>query len=113
MENEGLARDAAYDKARREFYEIRQQDQIEQRIAREEARFVGAYFDKSRLEIGHEMESREFERWKEWAGHETPRYKLGGADKQPPTLAAEDASQSLLGAILDSEPAVPSLDSQA
>jgi small subunit ribosomal protein S23 len=68
MTNAGLSQDEAYDMARKEFYALRQEEEIERRVAREEARHVGAYFNKTRLEISMEIEGQEYERWKKWAG---------------------------------------------
>lgn len=63
----GLGHDEAYDKARKEFYALRQEEQIERRIAEEEARYVGAYFGKSFLHVGMELEDEQYEAWKRWA----------------------------------------------
>jgi small subunit ribosomal protein S23 len=60
----------AYDVSRREFYRLRQQEEVEKRVVLEEARYVGAYFGKNRLEIGMHLEDREFEKWKVWAAKE-------------------------------------------
>ncbi len=57
----------AYDQARQEFYAIRHQEDVERRVAKEEALATGAYFGKSQLEIGMELEDKTFESWKEWA----------------------------------------------
>lgn len=57
----------AYDIARREFYRLRHREDIERRVAAEEAEATGAVFGPSRLQIGMELESQEFERWKQWA----------------------------------------------
>ncbi|KKF95697.1 37S ribosomal protein S25 mitochondrial [Ceratocystis platani] len=73
MENEGLSQDEAYDKARREFYEERHLRELRSRISVEEARYVGAYFGKSRLELGMEEEDRAYERWKKLAAVETEK----------------------------------------
>ena len=54
----------AYDKARKEFYELRLQEDVQRRVAKEEAAATGAYFGKSVLDIGMELEDQEFERWK-------------------------------------------------
>lgn len=62
-----LSKEQAYDIARKEFYTIRQQEQITRRIAIEEARMVGGYFGKSRLEIGMELEDRMYDLWRNWA----------------------------------------------
>ncbi|GKT56516.1 37S ribosomal protein Rsm25 [Colletotrichum tofieldiae] len=67
MHNAKLNRDQAYDVARKEFYALRQEEEIEKRVAREEARHVGAYFGKNRLQIGQDLEDKEFENWKGWA----------------------------------------------
>ncbi|EJT79420.1 37S ribosomal protein S25 [Gaeumannomyces tritici R3-111a-1] len=71
-----LSKNAAYDKARREFYELRQEEEIERRIAREEAMMVGAYFGKNALQVGADLEDHEYERWKAWAAK---RHKAGEA----------------------------------
>lgn len=71
MENEKMSKRKAYDCARHEFYRLRQQEEIERRIAVEEARHVGAYFGKSRLDVGMQLEDQEFENWKTWAGKQT------------------------------------------
>ncbi|KAF7551992.1 hypothetical protein G7Z17_g4632 [Cylindrodendrum hubeiense] len=73
MNNEKMTKRNAYDVTRREFYRIRQEEQIEKRVAVEEARHVGAYFGKSRIDVAHHLEDREFENWKVWAGKETER----------------------------------------
>ncbi|KAL5082868.1 hypothetical protein Trisim1_002751 [Trichoderma cf. simile WF8] len=71
MENEKMSKRKAYDTVRREFYRLRQQEEVEKRIAIEEARYVGAYFGKTRLDIGMQLEDQEYENWKIWAGKET------------------------------------------
>lgn len=57
----------AYDQARQEFYAIRHQEDVERRVAKEEALATGAYFGKSMLEIGMELEDKTYESWKSWA----------------------------------------------
>ncbi|QGI75278.1 hypothetical protein CEK26_000187 [Fusarium fujikuroi] len=73
MEKERLSEKKAYDITRREFYRLRQEEEIEKRVALEEAKHVGAYFGKSRIDVSHQLEDREFENWKIWAGKETER----------------------------------------
>ncbi|KAJ4261689.1 mitochondrial ribosomal small subunit component [Fusarium torreyae] len=73
MENEKLSKRKAYDQTRREFYRLRQEEEIEKRVALEEAKHVGAYFGKSRIDVAQDLEDREFETWKVWAGKETER----------------------------------------
>jgi small subunit ribosomal protein S23 len=60
----------AYDQARQEFYAIRHQEDVERRVAKEEALATGAYFGKSMLEIGMELEDKTYESWKKWAQNE-------------------------------------------
>lgn len=60
----------AYDQARKEFYDLRLQEDVERRVAKEEAMSTGAYFGKSALGIGMELEDKEYEKWKEWATQE-------------------------------------------
>ena len=57
----------AYDIARREFYRLRHQQEIERRVAAEEAQATGARFGPRRLEIGMQLESKVFGSWKRWA----------------------------------------------
>lgn len=62
-----MTKSEAYDIARREFYRLRLQEDIERRVAAEEAEATGATFGPTRLQIGMELENQEHERWKEWA----------------------------------------------
>lgn len=66
----GITSAQAYDQARKEFYKLRLQQDVERRVAKEEAISTGAYFGKSALDVGMELEDREYERWKEWATNE-------------------------------------------
>lgn len=72
---EGISREEAYDKARREFYALRQEEEIERRVAQEEARMVGAYFGKNFLQVGMQLEDQQFEAWKKWAGKQIEAVK--------------------------------------
>ncbi|EGY16587.1 hypothetical protein VD0002_g4684 [Verticillium dahliae] len=73
MNNAGLPRDQAYDMARKEFYALRQEEEVEKRVAREEARYVGAYFGKNKLDIAQDLEDKQYETWKQWAQSEVVR----------------------------------------
>jgi small subunit ribosomal protein S23 len=75
MEKEEMSKDQAYDQARKEFYKLRQREETEKRIAVEEARMVGAYFGKSLLRVGLELESKAYDRWKAWADEEIEKSK--------------------------------------
>jgi small subunit ribosomal protein S23 len=66
----------AYDVARKEFYALRHEEEVERRIAREEAAWTGAYFGKSALEVGMELEDKTYESWKAWATREAEAIDL-------------------------------------
>ncbi|KAG6094013.1 hypothetical protein E4U30_003744 [Claviceps sp. LM220 group G6] len=76
MQTERMGRAKAYDKVRREFYRLRQAEEVENRVAIEEAKYVGAYFGKTRLDVGMQLEDQEFEKWKVWAGKEKAKREL-------------------------------------
>jgi small subunit ribosomal protein S23 len=61
----------AYDQARHEFYALRYQEDVERRVAKEEALATGAYFGKSWLEVGMGLEDKMWESWKEWSLRES------------------------------------------
>ncbi|KAM5343163.1 hypothetical protein ACJ41O_014129 [Fusarium nematophilum] len=73
MEVQKLSKRKAYDMTRREFYRLRQEEEVEKRVAVEEAKHVGAYFGKTRIDVAHGLEDREFETWKVWAGKQTEK----------------------------------------
>lgn len=60
----------AYDIARKEFYALRHEEEVERRVQKEEALWNGAYFGKGVLEIGMELEDKTYESWKDWATKE-------------------------------------------
>lgn len=111
MQHEEKDKASAYDQARKEFYEYRHRAEIEQRIAKEEARAVGAYFGKGPLEVGMELESQAFNEWKAWAineielqrqaqaamysGIENSTAALDNADPATVALAAEDLAEAI------------------
>jgi small subunit ribosomal protein S23 len=70
MNEGGLSKNEAYDIARKEFYALRHEEEVERQVAREEALWVGATFGKSPLEIGMELEDKIYEGWKQWAVEE-------------------------------------------
>lgn len=65
--NPSMTTSKAYDQARHEFYAIRYQEDVERRVAKEEALATGAHFGKSNLEIGMGLEDKAHEEWKTWA----------------------------------------------
>lgn len=66
----GMTPAKAYDQARKEFYKLRHQEDVQRRVAQEEAASTGAYFHKSTLDVGMELEDKQFEEWKAWATKE-------------------------------------------
>jgi len=81
MKANRLAKQQAYDIARKEYYYHRHIEAVEQRTAREEALATGAHFGKGTLEISMALEDAQFEDWKEWALKqvEVERQKAGAA----------------------------------
>lgn len=67
---DGITPAQAYDQARKEFYDLRLQEEVERRVAKEEAISTGAYFGPSVLDIGMQLEDKEYENWKAWAQKE-------------------------------------------
>lgn len=96
-----ITKTAAYDIARREFYKLRLQEDIERRVAAEEAEATGANFGPSYLEIGMDLENQQYEKWKAWAKTEAQIFDQraaalsGGpeiaseAEPEPDSFAAE------------------------
>lgn len=76
MNHMKMSKQQAYDKARKEFYALRQEEDIGRRVAIEEARYVGAYFGKTNLQVGMELEDQVYEEWKAWAQEEMVKNEL-------------------------------------
>ena len=112
MDVQRMTTEKAYDQARREFYEERLQEDVERRIAKEEAMATGAYFGKTMLEIGMELEDKEYERWKAWAVNDIMIRKqkqaavYTGMDNVPEAMLEDDQdSLDALGDLEDDPPA--------
>lgn len=109
MNNRGLAKNEAYDKARKELYQRREREAVMQRIAREEALYVGAEFGKSAVQVGVDLEDKSFEEWRTWANKEVEVMRqvqgsqYSGADVNDTDLVAD--SQEDADAELDQPPA--------
>ncbi|KAI0205706.1 mitochondrial ribosomal protein S25 [Astrocystis sublimbata] len=67
---EGMTQQKAYDMVRREFYALRHMEDVERRIAKEEAMKVGAYFGMGSNQVSMHLENQEYEFWKKWAGRQ-------------------------------------------
>ncbi|EFY88197.1 mitochondrial ribosomal small subunit component [Metarhizium acridum] len=94
MHAEKMSKRKAYDTARKEFYRLRQEEEIEKRVAVEEAKHVGAYFGKSRLDVGMQLEDQEFENWKIWAGKETAN-RAARSNSEIETFEVEESEEEL------------------
>lgn len=97
----------AYDQARKEFYETRLQQDIERRVAKEEAMATGAYFGKSVLQIGMALEDKIFEEWKAWATEEVIKQEQKRAAMY---TGVEDATAALPEGEVEVEAAMQELD---
>ena len=97
---EGMTSTKAYDIARGEFYALRHEEDVERRVAKEEALSTGAYFGKSTLEIGMELEDQAYEEWKVWAMKEV---ELLGQQRDAAYIAfdAGDEGDTTAAPVLD------------
>ncbi|KAL1898914.1 mitochondrial ribosomal small subunit component [Sporothrix stenoceras] len=69
----GMTKEQAYDSARREFYALRHKEDVERRVAQEEARMVGAYFGVTAIQANMREEDKAYEWWKEWAARQSAK----------------------------------------
>ena len=97
-----MKRPEAYDQARKEFYHLRLQQDVERRVAKEEALATGAQFGMSVNEIGVGLEDAEHQRWMEWAKKEIERINLRStattdytSEEVDPELEAEEVELPL------------------
>ncbi|PYH47477.1 mitochondrial 37S ribosomal protein mS23 [Aspergillus saccharolyticus JOP 1030-1] len=95
-----MTKSQSYDIARREFYKLRLREDIERRVAAEEAEATGATFGPSYLDIGMNLENQEYERWKTWAKNEAQMLASRRASIVGPSLP--DSEEQALGAEEDS-----------
>ncbi|KAF8469067.1 mitochondrial ribosomal protein S25 [Kalaharituber pfeilii] len=88
----------AYDIARKKFYQLRLQEDIERRIATEEALAVGAVFDKSYFDIVFEREGQVLQDWKTKAAQDLALRKHKRNAAYSSTSLGEDAAAQVEGA---------------
>ena len=112
MKNSGMSKETAYDQARQEFYHERLQEDVERRVAKEEALATGAFFGKSMLQIGMELEDQEYERWKTWASQQIIKQEqkaasaYTGTSTQTAVLSEDDPEiEAVLEEVNDTIPA--------
>jgi small subunit ribosomal protein S23 len=107
MNVEGLHKELAYDVARKEFYQYRHLEEVERRIAKEEALSTGAYFGKGPNEISLQLEDQIWEHWKTWAFEQVEKEKqrnasaYSGTDSEEAELADPLLEPGLLEAELE------------
>ncbi|KAK2858542.1 mitochondrial ribosomal small subunit component [Arthroderma sp. PD_2] len=94
-----ITKEDAYDIARREFYKVRLQEDVDRRIAQEEARATGAYFGPDMNTIGMELENQEYDRWKQWAEtevilHQSNRAAFAGIEMTEAEAGSSSSSSS-------------------
>lgn len=89
-----MSKEKAYDVARKEFYKLRQQEQIERRIALEEARYVGAYFGKTNIQVGDQLEIQSYNKWRDWASLELAKQAADKTASADPLAEMEEAKAS-------------------
>jgi small subunit ribosomal protein S23 len=91
----------AYDKARKEFYQLRLDQDIERQVAKEEALHYDAYFDVGEIDRSVIKESAAFEDWKVWAKTEVEKDRqlqsgaAAGEATEPEEEEEEEEDQDL------------------
>ena len=63
----GISVAETYEVARKEFYDVRRQEDIRRRIAAEEAEATGARFGPSVLQWSMQIENKQYNDWEEWS----------------------------------------------
>jgi small subunit ribosomal protein S23 len=82
--------DAAYDIARKEFYDLRRQEEVRMRIAAEEAESTGAVFGKNPLQWGIQVENKQHDDWERWAKEQVVLQQQKNAAFAGSTMVAEE-----------------------
>lgn len=97
-------KEQAYDMARKEFYLERQREDIRRRVLVEEARYVGAYFGRSQLQMGLRSEDKVYDEWRAWAEAENSKMQ---ADRESAyaNFGNEDSLKALAEDVEEDAPA--------
>lgn len=85
-----IKEDAAYDIARKEFYDLRRQEEVRMRVAAEEAESTGAMFGKTPLQWGIQVENKHYDDWERWAKEQVVLQDQRSAAFAGNTMAAEE-----------------------
>ena len=92
----------AYDKVRKQFYDLRRQQDIQRRVASEEAEHTGAHFGPSRLQISMQIENQQYDNWEEWSRktvvEQMQRNAAFAGDTMPTELGTEDEALNAVAA---------------
>lgn len=99
----GLSENAAYDKARREFYALRQREEIATRVQREESQIAGGYFAPTYLELGEKMEDKAYKQWVKWAVKNVEQIKLERDARKSADFLLEEEEDDPLAPKADGE----------
>ena len=89
----------AYDQARREFYAARQFEDVERRVAAEEARYVGAQFAPDVVSWGMALEDAAYDEWEDWSRQQVLEREqkraafAGGTVTAPEELVEEELEE--------------------
>ena len=86
----GMEVDTAYDIVRKEFYDLRRQEEVRKRIAAEEAESTGAVFGKSPLQWGIQVENKQYDDWARWAKEQVVLQQQKNAAFAGNTMVSED-----------------------
>ncbi|KAF8453480.1 mitochondrial ribosomal protein S25-domain-containing protein [Terfezia claveryi] len=92
LQNTKLTLTETYDLARKQFYKIRLEEDIQRRIAIEEALSTGAVFDKYYMDIVFEREGQVLQDWRIKAAQDLAIRKHRRNAAYSSTVAAEDAA---------------------
>lgn len=98
-----VTREQAYDMVRKEFYAIRHQQDIQRRVAAEEAHMVGAYFGKSKLEVGMQLEGETYDKFRAWAESQNEQINVDRASAYADYSSADEDKVAEDLSLLDSE----------
>ncbi|KAF2461287.1 mitochondrial ribosomal protein S25-domain-containing protein [Lineolata rhizophorae] len=104
MRHAGLSKALAYDTARKEFYAVRHKEDVQRRVAREEALHVGAYFGLGALQVGMQLEDAAWDEAREWAAKEVQLARqLGAAASTTAQVTSAGVESGDLEAVAEEE----------
>lgn len=90
----GMTREQAYDSARRAFYALRHKEDVERRVAQEEARMVGAYFGANAIQANMHQEDQAYEWWKKWAARQSTKMDALAASRMTVGFGADEGQDT-------------------